>query len=290
MKENLENIVSDNNCSQNLQCDYSQLKIQKKFASGLTSDIYLALDEFNNQVVIKLFNEESLPNYLKEIHFFEKANNSSNLIKSYGHGHITSRNDKFCNHYYIIMEYAEKGDLYSQIIEKERYEEPEAKLVFLQLINCVEDVHNQGFIHRDIKPENFLICNEKKIKLTDFGFCEEIGNVSKDENGTPGYIPPEVLEKTTIIPKEIDVFSLGVIAFILVSGELPFEDPTKEDPFYCFIHEDKWESYWESVNCQNLSKEFKEMFEGMVCKDPSKRLTIDQIKNSAWMSNICELL
>ena len=112
-------------------------------------------------------------------------------------------------------------------------------------------------------------------------------NCSRDKNGTPGYIPPEILERDEIIiPEAIDVFSLGVVAFILVLGEFPFENPSRNDPCYTFISEEKWEKYWNSVNSDFVSKEFKEMFQSMVAEQREKRPTIEEIKKCDWLKEV----
>ena len=288
MKENLENSTTNTTPSSYTKNSYSQLKLQQQISSGLTStsELFLALNELNEKVVVKIFNNESEYNFLNEKNYLEKASTSNNIIQVYSYGKITTPYDKYCNHYYIVMEYAEKGDLVSLIEEKGNFTENEAKKIFLQLLSAVQTIHQNGFVHRDIKPENFLICKDQ-IKLTDFGFCEEIMNCSRDKNGTPGYIPPEILERDEIIiPEAIDVFSLGVVAFILVLGEFPFENPSRNDPCYTFISEEKWEKYWNSVNSDFVSKEFKEMFQSMVAEQPEKRPTIEEIKKCDWLKEV----
>ena len=286
MKENLENSTTNTTPSSYTKNSYSQLKLQQQISSGLTSELFLALNELNEKVVVKIFNNESEYNFLNEKNYLEKASTSHNIIQVYSYGKITTPYDKYCNHYYIVMEYAEKGDLVSLIEEKVNFTENEAKKIFLQLLSAVQTIHQNGFVHRDIKPENFLICKDQ-IKLTDFGFCEEIMNCSRDKNGTPGYIPPEILERDEIIiPEAIDVFSLGVVAFILVLGEFPFENPSRNDPCYTFISEEKWEKYWNSVNSDFVSKEFKEMFQSMVAEQPEKRPTIEEIKKCDWLKEV----
>ena len=286
MKENLENSTTNTTPSSYTKNSYSQLKLQQQISSGLTSELFLALKKKKEKVVVKIFNNESEYNFLNEKNYLEKASTSNNIIQVYSYGKITTPYDKYCNHYYIVMEYAEKGDLVSLIEEKGNFTENEAKKIFLQLLSAVQTIHQNGFVHRDIKPENFLICKDQ-IKLTDFGFCEEIMNCSRDKNGTPGYIPPEILERDEIIiPEAIDVFSLGVVAFILVLGEFPFENPSRNDPCYTFISEEKWEKYWNSVNSDFVSKEFKEMFQSMVAEQPEKRPTIEEIKKCDWLKEV----
>ena len=289
MKENSENSTTtsaNTNLSSNSNNSFTKLKLQQQISSGLTSELFLALNELNEKVVVKIFNNASEYNFLNEKNYIEKSSTFNNIIQVYAYGKITTPYDKYCNHYYIVMEYAEKGDLVSLIEEKGNFSENEAKKIFLQLLSAVQTIHQNGFVHRDIKPENFLICKDQ-IKLTDFGFCEEIMNCSRDKNGTPGYIPPEILERDEIIiPEAIDVFSLGVVAFILVLGEFPFENPSRDDPCYTFISEEKWDKYWQSVNCEFVSKEFKDIFQAMVAEQPEKRPTIEEIKMCDWLKEV----
>ena len=104
MKENLENSTTNTTPSSYTKNSYSQLKLQQQISSGLTSELFLALNELNEKVVVKIFNNESEYNFLNEKNYLEKASTSNNIIQVYSYGKITTPYDKYCNHYYIVME------------------------------------------------------------------------------------------------------------------------------------------------------------------------------------------
>ena len=258
---------------------YSNLKIQKEINNGLSSTLFLALNEANQKVVIKIFNRSSNEAYLKEKEFFENLQNSENIIKVYDYGRIDNRKDPYFGHYYLVMEYAEKGDLVNYI-EKQNNDENEAKKIIKQILNGYEEINNCGFIHRDLKPENILIMNDNTLKITDFGFCEKMNNVSKKIVGTDGYMAPEVLMNKNLIPQQIDVFSLGVILFLLVAGEFPFGEPNEDDEFYKYIIEENWDEYWKLVDSQNnFSQNLKFLIQGMICHEPNKRFNNEKLNH-----------
>ena len=221
---------------------YPKIKIQKEINNGLSSTLFLALNELNQKVVVKIFNGSSREAYINEKEFFEKNRNFQNIIKVYDYGQIINKKDPYFGHYYLIMEYAEKGDLVNYI-EQQNNNENEAKKLITQILNGYEEINKCGFIHRDLKPENILIMDDNTLKITDFGFCEKMNCVSSKIIGTDGYMPPEVLKNENLIPQEIDFFSLGVILFLLVAGEFPFGEPNKEDEFYKYIIDENWEEY-----------------------------------------------
>ena len=263
---------------------YSNLKIKKELNNGLSSTLFLALNELNQKVVVKIFNRSSNEAFYKEKEFFENLYNFQNVIKVYDYGLIENKRDPYFGHYYLVMEYAEKGDLVAYI-EQQNNNEIEAKKIIKQILNGYEEINNCGFIHRDLKPENILIMNDNTLKITDFGFCEKMDNVSSKIVGTDGYMPPEVLEKNALIPQQIDVFSLGVILFLLVAGEFPFGEPNKDDEFYKYIIEENWEEYWKLVDSDNhFSSDLKYLIQGMICHEPKKRFNNEKIKSSEWFS------
>ena len=263
---------------------YPKLKIQKELNNGLSSTLFLALNELNEKVVIKIFNGSSRDAYLREKEFFEKNRNFKNIIKVYDYGLIDNRKDPYFGHFYLIMEYAEKGDLVNYI-EQQNNNENEAKKIIRQILNGYDEINNCGFIHRDLKPENILIMDDDTLKITDFGFCEKMNCVSSKIVGTEGYMPPEVLKNENLIPQQIDVFSLGVILFLLVAGEFPFGEPNKDDEFYKYIIEENWDEYWKLVDSNNhFSQDLKNLIQGMICYEPNKRFNNEKIKSSNWLS------
>lgn len=263
---------------------YNNLTILNQISSGLSADIFIAKTKLGEKLVIKIFKNETDHYYKNELNFISQKISSPNIVKFCSFGQIKEPQDKYYNHHYLIMEYSQKGDLFTMLEKQKKISESIVKKIMLQVLSGLEALHSKGFIHRDIKPENILVFNNE-YKLTDFGFCEEIKKCSGSRNGTHGYIPPEILEKKKFIPENIDSFGFGVTAFTMITGEFPFDNPTINDLNYSFIINNDWNGYWRSVGNPLLSNEFKKLFQSLVCYDTNKRLKINQIRNSEWFQN-----
>jgi len=152
----------------------------------------------------------------------------------------------------------------------------------LLLLHVIQYCHSQNIIHRDLKPENLLLTSKEddaNIKLADFGFATEVdGNNCKKQVGTPGYIAPEIIQNQ-LYGKPIDMWSFGVILYILLGGYPPFHDDNQQMLFKKIVagafefHAD----YWGSV-----SEEAKDLIRGLLTVNPEKRLTVEQALAHPW--------
>eukprot|EP01052_Picozoa_sp_SAG31_P035074 SAG31_NODE_4185_length_3494_cov_1.707511_2_plen_193_part_00 len=126
---------------------------------------------------------------------------------------------------HLVMELVEGGELFSRVCDKGVYTEPEARRVMNGLCEALQLLHKNGIVHRDIKPENILLKSDEEdchIKLTDFGLSNTMdGDFLKSKCGTPVYMAPEMLQRKPYDTK-VDVWSCGIILYIVVSGTLPF--------------------------------------------------------------------
>lgn len=127
------------------------------------------------------------------------------------------------------MEYLRGGQLLQFMFEKGKLDEKTTQMILLQLADAVSYLHARRIMHRDLKPENIIMenhTNDVKVKIVDFGFAtidnELTNSPAKTICGTAGYLAPEVL-KTRIYSRKVDIWSLGVITFIMLSGSMPFE-------------------------------------------------------------------
>jgi serine/threonine protein kinase len=133
------------------------------------------------------------------------------------------------------MEYCPNGDLFDLIKRTGKMNEKLAKYLFLQLLNGVEFLHSKaGVAHLDLKLENILVGNNYQVKLCDFGFFQEISKKVTKNMGTHGYRAPETYIESNdgFSGDKADIFSLGVILFIMIFGVPPFSMATKDDPLY----------------------------------------------------------
>lgn len=175
------------------------------------------------------------------------------------------------------MEYASGKELFDYIVLKKRLQETEACKFFQQIIAGIEYLHKLGIVHRDLKPENLLLDYKKDLKIADFGLSNvyEKGDLLKTACGSPCYAAPEMLVGQNYHAIGVDIWSSGIILFAMICGYLPFEDKNN-DILYKKITDGKFTipSY--------VSEPCKDLLKKILTTDPSKRISINQIKNHPW--------
>lgn len=176
----------------------------------------------------------------------------------------------------FVLEFA-GGELFNYIVSNGRMSEARARRFFQQIISAVEYSHRLKIVHRDLKPENILLDNELNIKITDFGLSNEIsdGDFLTTSCGSPNYAAPEVIRGGVYAGPEIDVWSSGVILYVMLCGRLPFED---DDLQQLFQKISQGQFYLPS----SLSPDAKNLVSSMLVVDPVKRATIQAIMDHPW--------
>ncbi|KAJ8545739.1 hypothetical protein K7X08_018322 [Anisodus acutangulus] len=189
------------------------------------------------------------------------------------------------NYVYIVMELCEGGELLDHILAKKdsRYTEKDAAIVVHQMLKVAAQCHLHGLVHRDMKPENFLFKSPKEdspLKATDFGLSDFIrpGKNFKDIVGSAYYVAPEVLKRRS--GPESDVWSIGVITFILLCGRRPFWDKTEDGIFKEVLRNkpDFCRKPWPTIS--NSAKDFVKK---LLVRDPRARLTAAQALSHPWV-------
>ena len=178
---------------------------------------------------------------------------------------------------YLIMEYCSGGELFDYIVARSKVKEKEAIRFFLQIIAGVEYIHKLGVVHRDLKPENLLLDHNKNIKLVDFGLSNTYkgSELLKTACGSPCYAAPEMIAGRRYVGLQVDIWSCGVILFALIAGYLPFEDENTGQLYKKIMKGD-------FVCPKFLSAEAKDLLNCVLCTDPDKRYTIEQIRVHPW--------
>jgi calcium/calmodulin-dependent protein kinase I len=187
--------------------------------------------------------------------------------------------------FYMVMEEMSGGELFDRIVEKEKYSEKEASAVVKKLACALQYCHDMGIAHRDLKPENLLYQSPEdtaQIKIADFGLAKLVkGNsLMQTACGTPGYVAPEILEGKPY-GAEVDLWSLGVIAYILLCGFPPFYDENNAALFASIKSGifDFPSPYWDCV-----SASAKDLISRLLVVDSKKRFTAVQVLDHAWIS------
>ncbi|XP_073530942.1 testis-specific serine/threonine-protein kinase 1-like [Phyllobates terribilis] len=184
---------------------------------------------------------------------------------------------------YIVMELGAKGDLFDFIKNRGPLPEDVARKLFHQLATAVKYCHDLGIVHRDLKCENILLDEEFNIKLSDFGFAKRIDKnhksiLSQTFCGTAAYAAPEVLQRIPYEPKVCDIWSLGVILFIMVSGSMPYDDSNIKKMLLV-----QKEQHIDFPSSKRFSSECKDIIYQMLQPNVRLRLTIDDILNHKWL-------
>lgn len=208
------------------------------------------------------------------------------ILKLVTHPNIIRLHDVYEDKQYIfiVTELVGGGELFNRIVGRSRYTESEARIVMVPLLESVAYLHRLGIVHRDIKPENIL-CGEKldDLKIADFGLSKLVHpeEIMKMPCGTLNYVAPEVLSLVGY-GREADIWSVGVIMFLLLRGDLPFHGKTKNEIIQKTLHADvnlEGDAAWHSI-----SPSGKALLKGLLTKDPSKRLTAQDALRQEWFN------
>jgi calcium/calmodulin-dependent protein kinase I len=208
------------------------------------------------------------------------------ILKEMKHPHIIRLFDFFTepSTYYLVMERMRGGELFDRIVAKAYYNEKEARDTCKLILQAVEYCHHHNVAHRDLKPENLLLLSDiddSAVKIADFGFAKKVyePNSLTTQCGTPGYVAPEILEGTAY-DERADMWSVGVILYILLGGYPPFIESTQRDLFRK-IRKGEYEfheEYWGTV-----SQDAKTLISSLLTVSAAERLTAKAALLNPWI-------
>lgn len=215
-------------------------------------------------------------------------NNEINVLRKIKHPNIIELLEFYDNqsHIYLVMELVTGGELFDRIVEKGSYSERDASELSCQILEAVQYLHSLGIVHRDLKPENLLYMSpddDARIMLSDFGLSKMLYSdtaMLQTACGTPGYVAPEILLQQPY-GKAVDVWSIGVIAYILLCGYPPFYD---ESDANLFEQIKKAEYEFDSPYWDEISDSAKDFIKHLMEKSPLKRFTCLQALDHPWIS------
>uniref|UniRef100_A0A671LUY4 non-specific serine/threonine protein kinase n=1 Tax=Sinocyclocheilus anshuiensis TaxID=1608454 RepID=A0A671LUY4_9TELE len=180
---------------------------------------------------------------------------------------------------YLVMEYASGGEVFDYLVSHGRMKEKEARAKFRQIVSAVYYCHQKKIVHRDLKAENLLLDADSNIKIADFGFSNEFTLGSKLDTfcGSPPYAAPELFQGKKYDGPEVDIWSLGVILYTLVSGSLPFDGQNLKELRERVLRGKYRVPFYMSTDCESILRRF-------LVLNPTKRCTLEQIMKDKWMN------
>ncbi|KGN62050.1 CDPK-related kinase 5 [Cucumis sativus] len=237
------------------------------------------------QVAVKIIPKSKMTTAIA----IEDVRREVKILKSLsGHKNLVNFYDAYEDHdnVYIVMELCEGGELLDRILSRGgKYTEEDARAVMTQILYVVAFCHLQGVVHRDLKPENFLFTSRDEnspLKAIDFGLSDfaKPDERLNDIVGSAYYVAPEVLHRS--YSTEADVWSIGVIAYILLCGSRPFWARTESGIFKAVL---KADPIFDEPPWPSLSSEAKDFVKRLLVKDPRKRMSAAQALSHPWIKN-----
>ncbi|CAI8602316.1 unnamed protein product [Vicia faba] len=266
--------------TENIKDFYS---LGRKLGQGQFGTTFLCMEKGTNKEFAcksiakrKLTTQEDVEDVRREIQIMHHLAGHPNVIQIVG-----AYEDAVAVH--VVMELCAGGELFDRIIQRGHYTERKAAELARLILAVVQACHALGVMHRDLKPENFLFGNHEEdspLKTIDFGLSVFFrpGELFTDVVGSPYYVAPEVLRKN--YGQECDVWSAGVIIYILLSGVPPFWDETEQGIFEQVL---KGELDFQSEPWPSISASAKDLVRRMLVRDPKKRLTAHEVLCHPWV-------
>ncbi|KAJ3193837.1 MAP microtubule affinity-regulating kinase 1 [Irineochytrium annulatum] len=251
--------------------------LDKAIGEGNFAKVKLATHCLTGEkVAVKIIDKEKLDKVTARKLFREVR-----IMKLLNHPHIVRLYEVIDTpkELYLIMEYAAGGEIFDYLVAHGRMKEKDARRHFRQIISAMEYCHNLHIIHRDLKAENLLLDASMNVKIADFGFSNQFspGQRLNTWCGSPPYAAPELFQGKEYTGPEVDIWSLGVVLYVLVCGSLPF-DGSSLPKLRARVLAGKYKvPFYMSPDCERLIKK-------MLVLDPTKRATLDQVKKDPWFS------
>ncbi|XP_034940143.1 calcium/calmodulin-dependent protein kinase type 1-like isoform X2 [Chelonus insularis] len=256
--------------------------LKELLGTGAFSEVRLAesKEKPGQMYAVKIIDKKALKG--KE----DSLENEIRVLRRLTHPNIVQLLETFEDKHkvYLVMELVTGGELFDRIVEKGSYTEKDASGLIRQVLEAVDYMHEQGVVHRDLKPENLLYYSpdeDSKIMISDFGLSKmEDSGIMATACGTPGYVAPEVLAQKPY-GKAVDVWSIGVISYILLCGYPPFYDENDANLFAQIL---KGEFEFDSPYWDDISDSAKDFIHKLMCVNVEERYTCKQALAHPWIS------
>jgi len=256
--------------------------IGPEIGKGGFSVVHSAKKKSNGDVVaVKIIDKN--PDHEEELQLLQRE---IDIMRKLRHKNIIALHEVYDEpeKIYLVMELVTGGELFDQIVSKGTYSERDAANTVRQILEAVEYMHANGIAHRDLKPENLLCSGPSNeiIKVTDFGLSKDFATGSlKTSCGTPDYVAPEVLKGQTY-DNSVDIWSIGVITYILLCGFPPFYGTTDQQIFEKIL---KGQYDFPSPDWDNISAEAKQFISSILVLDYNQRPSASDCLANNWIES-----
>ncbi|NP_001310810.1 CBL-interacting serine/threonine-protein kinase 6 [Ziziphus jujuba] len=267
-----------NNRDQNSTLLHGKYELGRLLGHGTFAKVYHAKNlQSGKSVAMKVVGKEKVI----KVGMMEQIKREISVMKMVKHPHTVDLHEVMASKskIYFAMELVRGGELFSKIA-RGRLREDVARVYFQQLISAIDFCHSRGVYHRDLKPENLLLDDDGNLKVTDFGLSAFAEHLKPDgllhtTCGTPAYVAPEVIGKKGYDGSKADLWSCGVILYVLLAGFLPFQDDNLVAMYRKIYRGDFECPPW-------FSPEARRLVTKLLDPNPSSRITISKVMDSSW--------
>ncbi|KAG7973374.1 hypothetical protein I3843_07G224300 [Carya illinoinensis] len=258
---------------------FGKYEMGRLLGKGTFAKVYYGKEMVSGEsVAIKVINKDQV---VKKEGMMEQIKREISVMRLVRHPNVVELKELMATKtkIFFIMEYVRGGELFAKVA-RGKLKEDSARNYFQQLISAVDFCHSRGVSHRDLKPENLLLDENENLKISDFGLSalpEQLRNdgLLHTQCGTPAYVAPEVLKRKGYDGSKADIWSCGVILYVLLAGFLPFQDENLMK-MYSKIFKSQFEfPLW-------FSCESKRLISKLLVPDPDRRITIPAIMRVPW--------
>ncbi|KAM0943434.1 putative protein kinase CAMK-CAMKL-CHK1 family [Dioscorea sansibarensis] len=273
---------SGNNCQQDAAARkliLSRYELGRLLGKGTFAKVYHGRDLTTGEsVAIKILSKDQV---LCEPYLADQIQREISIMRLVRHPNVVELKEVLAtrSRIFFILELARAGELFARVSQG-RLPEPEARRYFRQLLSAVDFCHSRGVSHRDLKPENLLLDHNGDLKVSDFGLSALPEQLRHDgllhtQCGTPAYVAPEVLRRRGYDGAKADLWSCGVILYVLLAGFLPFQDENLMKMYAKIFRADYQIPPW-------FSPEARRLVSRLLVADPEKRISIQHIMEMPW--------
>ncbi|XP_062864520.1 maternal embryonic leucine zipper kinase-like [Trichomycterus rosablanca] len=252
-------------------------EVYKTIGSGGYATVKLGRHiQTQEPVAIKILEKKELGDELSDLRIEIEA------LKNLNHQHVCRLYQvmETADQIYLVLEFCPGGDLFDHIDNNDMLSEEETRRIFRQIVSALAYVHSQGYAHRDLKPENMMLDEKNNIKLIDFGLCAKpeggLGTALIEGCGTPPYLAPEVIDEQPYHGAEADVWSLGVVLYVMLCGYLPFDGDN-----FVELHEQITKGHFDTPDW--LSPGSVLLIKEMLQVVPEQRIKVEHLLDHEWV-------